>query len=200
MPRETDRPATGRGLVVWSGESFPAARPGDPREVVRVAAPAPPRSVQAPSFTTPRPTQTRVAVSSPAKPAPLASTPKPVTVRPIPAPAAAMWSAPKPVATVDSFPRYQSSSPSAFGRWTDAPPPAPSTYPESRTMHPNDQPECATDFRRCRGTGTGGCLHGTCALCLAERKGVFQWLLDFLYGLVKRGVSKAAAFFGDSRT
>jgi hypothetical protein len=62
-------------------------------------------------------------------------------------------------------------------------------------MPPNDQPDCATDFKRCRGTGTGGCLHGTCALCLAEDKGIFQRLLEFLYGLIKRSVSKAVALF-----
>lgn len=201
MPRDNDRPATGRGLIVWSGENRQVARSDKPREVVSVDTPrVPARSAAPPSGPTPRPVQTHVAASSrasPAKQAPLRPSPKPVPIRPVRAPAPATWSPPQRVATVDSFaPRYPTSSPPVLTRSMDAPPtPAPNAYPESRTMPPNDQPDCATDFKRCRGTGTGGCLHGTCALCLAEDKGIFQRLLEFLYGLIKRSVSKAVALF-----
>jgi hypothetical protein len=205
MPRNTDRPATGRGLVVWSAESPPVVRADKPRDVFRVVAPAAPARSIAPSHVpTPRPAQTPVAVSSrpsPAKQAPLPPALKPVPVRPVRAPAPAMWSAPAGVASVDVVaPLYPSpsptSSPSAFSRWLDAPPaPGGSTYQHRPAESVNDQPYCATDFRMCRGTGPGSCLHGTCALCLEEEKGTFQRLLAFLYGLVKRSVSKAVAHF-----
>jgi hypothetical protein len=198
MPRDNDQPATGRGLVVWSGESRPVARSDQPREEVRVAAPVvPARSVAAPNVPMSRPKQARLVASSPAKHAAPPANPNFVPLRPLPAHPPVTWSEPQRVATVDYFtPQYRTSSPPVFARSMDAPPaPAPSAFPESRTTPPNNQPECATDFTRCRGTGTGGCLHGTCALCLAEEKGVFQRLSEFLYGLVKRSVSKAVAFF-----
>jgi hypothetical protein len=206
MPRDTDRPATGRGLVVWSGESAPVVRADKPREVVRVVAPTvPARSAAPPNVLAPRPAQTHIVASprpAPKKQAPLPPAPKPVLVRPVRAPAPAMWSAPTGVASVDSVaPLYPSpsSSPSAFSRWLDAPPaPGACTYQDCPAESLNDQPYCTTDFRMCRGTGTGSCLHGTCALCLEEEKGIFQRLLEFLYCLVKRGVSKAVTLFEHS--
>jgi hypothetical protein len=201
MPRDSDRPATGRGLVVWSGESRPAARSDTPRDVISVAAPSvPARPPAPPNVPLSRPKQPRIVASlrpSPAKHAPPPASPTFVPLRPLPAHPPVTWSEPQPVAMVDYFtPEYPTSPPPAFARSMEAPPaPIATAYRPFSTTPPNDWPECATDFRTCRGTGTGGCLHGTCALCLAERKGLFQRLLEFLYGLVKRSVSKAAALF-----
>jgi hypothetical protein len=202
MPRNTERPATGRGLVVWSGESPPVVRADKPREVVSVVAPAAPARSVAPSHVpAPRPAQILTVASPRSAPKKQAPAPKPVPVRPARAPAPAMWSAPRGVASVDSVaPLYPSpsptSSPSAFSGWLDAPPAQGAcTYQDRPAESLNDQPYCATDFRMCRGTGTGSCLHGTCALCLEEEKGIFQRLLAFLYGLVERSVSKAVALF-----
>ncbi|MEA2992795.1 MAG: hypothetical protein QOD40_1715 [Alphaproteobacteria bacterium] len=201
MPRDTDRPATGRGLVVWSGESRPAARSDNPRDVVRVAAPiVPPGPPAPPNVPVSRPKQARVVASSPpssANHAPPPANPTFVPLRPVPTHPPVTWSEPQRVAMVDYFtPQYPTSHPPVFAPLPEAPSaPIATAYRPFPTTPPNDWPECATDFRVCRGTGTGGCLNGTCELCLAENKGIFQRLLEFLYGLVKRGVSKAVALF-----
>jgi hypothetical protein len=200
MPRDTDRPATGRGLVVWSGENRQLTRVNKPREIVRVVAPAVPARLTAPpSVPAPRPTKTNVFASSrplPAKQAPPPANPNFVPLRPLPAHPPVTWSEPQRIAMVDYFtPQYPTSPPPVFAPSTEAPPAPIATAYRFPTTPPNDWPECATDFRTCRGTGTGGCLHGTCALCLAEEKGIFQRLLEFLYGLVKRSVSQAVALF-----
>jgi hypothetical protein len=177
MPRENDRSGTGRGLVVWSGESRPAARSENPRDLVRVAAPTvPARPPAPPNVSISRPKQARVVASSrpsPAKHAPPPANPTFVPLRPLPAHPPVTWCEPPRVAMVDYFtPQYPASPPAVFAPPPEAPPaPAATAHRPFPTTPPNDWPECATDFRRCRGTGTGGCLNGTCALCPRGKKG-----------------------------